>query len=121
MSANLLDKLPSGKIIAKDLSVDKSLVPGNPYCRYSVEDGARTYCSQDLWEDADEKYVIPEGSTIPRPHVKCESCGEDTWVKDETCARCGKPVFVCPADGCEAEVHGKPDNCPECGAGYKWE
>lgn len=28
--------------------------------------------------------------------------------------------FTCPSTGCEAEVEGKPDECPECGAGYNW-
>lgn len=118
----LLDQLPSGKLVAKDLSVAKSLVPGNPYCRYDSDDQSRKYCSKDLWESSDTKYVIPEGSDIPREHVECGSCGEDSWVTEtQECGRCGMPIFVCPADGCEEEIHGKPDSCPMCDSKYKWE
>lgn len=123
----LLEALPKGRIIAKDLSLDKSLVPGNPFCRYDTDDNSRKYCSKDLWESADDKYVIPDDSKIPRPHVHCESCGQDSYTtehaqRDEpVCGRCGEPIFECPAPGCDAEVHGEPDKCPECGANYKWD
>lgn len=123
---DLLDRLPKGRIIAKDLSVTRSLVPGNPYCRYDTEDQTRKYCSKDLWDDADEKYIIPEDSKIPRPHEFCESCEQDSYTvesaerEEPVCGRCGKPIFVCPAPECEETVYGEPDKCPECGASYKW-
>lgn len=28
--------------------------------------------------------------------------------------------FTCPAEGCEADVEGHPDECPDCGAPYQW-
>jgi|GEM_PF-889537 ribosomal protein S27AE len=118
---DLLDRLPGGYVIAKDLSVSKSLVPGNPFCRYKTDDQSRKYCSKDLWLNADEKYVIPEDGTIPRPHVDCGSCGHDSWVTDaDECGRCGEPIFVCPNKGCDEEVHGKPESCPACNVGYNW-
>jgi ribosomal protein S27AE len=123
----LLDSLPNGLIIVKDLSLDKSLKPGNPYCRYDTDKQSRKYCSEDLWESAEERFVIPDDSKIPRPHIVCGSCGQDSYITEEddrdepVCGRCGKPIFECPADGCEEIVHGEPDECPACGAVYKWE
>lgn len=117
----LLERLPGGKLVAKDLSVAKSLVPGNPYCRWDKSDQSRKYCSKDLWESSDTKFVIPEGKDIPREHVECGSCGKDSWqTEDDECGRCGEPIFECPAEGCGEEVHGKPDHCPMCDAKYNW-
>lgn len=121
MVRDLLEKLPSGKIVAKDLSIDKSLVPGNPYCRFDTDDSSRKYCSRDLWESAEKKFVIPEDGKIPRRMIVCESCGKDSFKEDQACGRCGEPIFVCPAADCEEEIHGRPDECPACGSKYKWE
>lgn len=125
---DLLDRLPKGRIIAKDLSVAKSLVPGNPYCRYDTDDQSRKYCSKDLWEKADDedKYIIPDDSKIPRKYVKCGNCGKDSYTvehaeRDEpVCGRCGGVIFECPAPDCDEVVHGEPEECPGCGANYKW-
>lgn len=120
--SELLDRLPGGKIIAKDLSVAAKIIPGNPYCRFDTDSTERKYCSKDLWENADDddRYVIPEDSDIPRPLVKCECCGNDSYkTENDECGRCGKPIFDCP-NGCGEEVHGKPSECPNCEAGYKW-
>lgn len=116
---DLLDKLPGGRLIAKDLSISKSLVPGNPFCRFDTSDQSRKYCSKDLFENADKKFVIPEDSTIPRPLVECECCENDSYRTDnDECGRCGSPIFDCP--GCGDEVHGEKDSCPSCGAKYSW-
>lgn len=121
MADGLLERLPGGHIIAKDLSLDRPLISGNPFCRYKTDDQSRKYCSKDLWESADEKFVIPEDGTVPREHVECGSCGQDSYVTDgEKCGRCGSDIFTCPADGCDEQVHGQPDKCPGCGVGYNW-
>jgi len=119
--AGLYDHLPGGKIVVKDLGLSKSLVPGNPYCRYDTDDQSRKYCSKDLFKSSDNKFVIPEGKEIPVRHVECGSCDKDSYVTDEDeCGRCGEPIFTCPADGCDEEVHGKPERCPNCDVKYKW-
>jgi hypothetical protein len=121
MGDSLLDQLPGGRIIAKDLAIASSLVPGNPYCRYNTDTKERKYCSKDLWDTADEKFIIPENADIPRPLIVCECCEQDSYqTEDAECGRCGKPMFDCPNDDCDALVHGKPDECPECGVGYNW-
>jgi len=119
-SDGLLDDLPGGRIIAKDLSIVSRLMPGNPYCRYDTGDKTRKYCSEELYENADEKFVIPEDGKIPRPLVVCDECGQDSYkTGDDECGRCGVPMFDCPS--CGDEVHGKKDSCPNCGANYNWE
>lgn len=125
---DLLDRLPNGRIIVKDLSIDKSLVPGNPFSRFDTSDQSRKYCSKDLWDNLgdDERYIIPDDSKIPRPLVMCASCGNESYTMnteerpEPVCGRCKSPIFECPAPDCDAEVHGEPDECPECGANYKW-
>lgn len=120
MSDSLLDRLPGGRIIAKDLSIASSVVPGNPFCRYDTENEQRKYCSKSLWNDADEKYVIPEGGSIPRKHVECEVCENDSYrTDDDACGRCGTPIFDCPND-CGAVVHGEAEKCHNCDAPYSW-
>lgn len=116
---SLLDKLPGGRLIAKDLSISRSSVQGNPYCRYETENKKRKYCSKSLWEDADEVYVIPQGEDIPRPLVECENCGRDTYKTDDgECGSCGIAIFDCPK--CDEEVHGKQSECPHCEVAYAW-
>jgi hypothetical protein len=122
MSNDLLDRLPGGKIICKDLSIAASIIPGNPYCRYDTNSEERKYCSKDLWENADtsDRFVIPEDDTIPRELVECECCGNESYQTEAgECGRCGKPIFDCP--GCGEEVHGKPSQCPHCESGYRWD
>lgn len=106
-------------IVAKDLGIAQSIVPGNPYCRFDTESNERQYCSADLWEEMDEQFVIPEDESLPKPLVVCQVCGNDSY-KDANgeCGMCGVPIFDCP--GCGEEVHGQVDECPHCGAGYKW-
>lgn len=115
----LLSRLPGKRIIAKDLSVAEAMMPGNPYCRFDPDDSSRKYCSKDLYESAETKYVIPEGKKIPRKMVECGECGKESWRdNDDECGRCGCPMFDCP--GCGEEVHGKPESCPHCDADYDW-
>lgn len=116
------DWLPEKQsIVVKDMALAKDLVPGNPFSRYDTENGGRKYCSAELWDQVEDKYVIPEGDQIPKPMVVCQACENESW-KDENgeCGMCGVPMFVCPAEDCEVEIHGRPDECPECGAGYRW-
>ena len=116
---SLKEKIPDELLIVKDLGMLKEHIPGNPYSRYDPDNGQRKYCSQSLWDNADEKFVIPEGANDPRPHVECEECGHDSYrTDDDECGRCGCPLFDCPA--CGEEVCGQPSECPACGAAYKW-
>jgi len=72
-----------------------------------------------MWEQIEDRYVIPIGKDIPRPMKDCDACGEDTWrTDDDECGLCGAPLFDCP--NCGEEISGKVDNCPECDAEYRW-
>lgn len=115
-----LEDLPNGRIIVKDLATAISPVPGNPYARFDTSDESRKYCSKDLWENADQKFVIPQGAaTTPQPLVECEVCGDDSYQDENNeCGRCGTNIFDCPE--CGSEHHGEPEECSECGVKYNW-
>lgn len=118
-SDGFLDRIPKRHILVKDLSMAREYVPGNPFSRFDTETKQRKYCSASLFEKADEKYIIPDDSKLPVPLVVCECCEKDSYrTDDDSCGRCGEPMFDCPK--CGSEIHGKPSECPECGAGYKW-
>lgn len=113
------DEIPGDRVPAKDLSMEDGHVPGDPYCRIDPETGERKFCREDHFKNADKKFVIPTESNVVHIHVKCGCCGRDSYrTDDDSCARCGEPIFNCP--NCDEEVHGKPDECPECEADYSW-
>lgn len=120
--SEVADWLPDVReVVAKDLDIANKAISGNPFVRYDTETEQRKYTSEGMWDQVDDKYVIPEGREIPRPLIVCQVCDQDSWrTNDDSCGLCGAPIFDCPADECGEEVHGQPDECPHCGAGYKW-
>lgn len=60
----------------------------------------------ELVEQANDQQAVADGGS----HVV-----DDDDRSEEPANR-----FQCPATGCEAEVEGKPPECPECGAPYQW-
>lgn len=70
---------------------------GNPYKMICDECGyVGVLVSEDDWEESENSYVMPKGTT-------------------EIVA-----TFLCPADGCDSRNIGEPDECHGCGVEYEW-
>lgn len=83
-------------LFVKDQNLDKAWKTGNKYARICTDCGSRFFLAKSMYQNSDERYVIPSGESKPIP------------------------IFNCPDDTCGREVTGKPDECPHCGAEYVW-
>lgn len=89
-------------VVVRDRNMALPYVCGNPFSRYCTNCGRRYFCKESFWDNASEKWVIPNGDDEPIP---IEDYDEENFFE---CPECDSPHF------------GFPDGC-ECGAKYQWD
>lgn len=84
-------------IVVRDKRIEDAGKRGNPFQLWEG-DSFKKPASREKWETAEEQYYIPADKEKPE------------LVENE---------FECP--NCDRHHIGYPEECVECGAGYKWD